>query len=136
MKNDKLAQDYIFRAEHRLAALQVLLERRSFADVVREAQEIVELCLKAMLRAARIEVPRTHDVSDLLVEFSSRLPKKTQVHVPRLAKISRTLRRDRELSFYGSEDLTPSEFYSEEDARESFNSAQWVTQVCREGFSK
>ncbi len=28
----------------------------------------------------------------------------------------RSLRRDRELAFYGSEDLTPSDFYTREDA--------------------
>jgi len=33
-----------------------------------------------------------------------------------LAAGSRTLRRDRELAFYGAEDLTPSGFYTQEDA--------------------
>ncbi len=34
----------------------------------------------------------------------------------RLAAGSRMLRRDRELAFYGAEDLTPSGFYTREDA--------------------
>lgn len=55
MKNTSLVTDYITRAEHRLAALQVLAERQSWADVVRESQEIVELCLEALLRSARSE---------------------------------------------------------------------------------
>ncbi|MBI2067193.1 MAG: hypothetical protein HYW02_00245 [Deltaproteobacteria bacterium] len=39
MKNQELAIDYITRAGHRLAALEVLYARKSYADVVREAQE-------------------------------------------------------------------------------------------------
>lgn len=36
-----------------------------------------------------------------------------------LAEASRRLRRDRELAFYGAEDLTPSGFYSRRDAKEA-----------------
>jgi len=46
----------------------------------------------------------------------SRLPKPIQREVETLAAGSRTLRRDRELAFYGAEDLTPSGFYTKEDA--------------------
>ena len=37
-------------------------------------------------------------------------------HIEELVEISRSLRRDRELAFYGSEDLTPSDFYRKPDA--------------------
>lgn len=131
MKNLTLASDYITRAGHRLAAVELLLSRHSYADVVRESQELVELCLKALLRAARIEVPRTHDVSDILLEFVTQLPKSARVDAKKLAKISKTMRRDRELSFYGSEDLTPSEFYRLEDAQEAFENAKWVYHTCK-----
>lgn len=130
MKNKSLALDYITRAGHRLAAVEVLLSRNSYADVVRECQELVELSLKALLRHARIEVPRTHDVSDILIDSQEKLPRDIQPQVAQLSKISKQLRRDRELSFYGSEDLTPSEFYKEEDAREAFENAKWVYSVC------
>jgi HEPN domain-containing protein len=40
------------------------------------------------------------------------------------------MRRDRELSYYGSEDLTPSEFYHKEDAEEAFEDAKWVFSIC------
>lgn len=131
MHNRKLAEDYITRAGHRLAALAVLMERNSYADVVREAQETVELCLKALLRASGIEVPRIHDLSEILQAEESRLSVDIQPHLARLAKISRSLRRDRELAFYGSEDLTPSEFYKEEDAREALANARWVHECVR-----
>lgn len=44
-------------------------------------------------------------------------------------QISRTLRRDRELAFYGSEDLTPQEFYKQTDADQAKESAEWVVQT-------
>lgn len=126
MKNKELAGDYFFRAGNRLAAIEILLERKSFADVVRESQEVVELLLKALLQRSGIEVPRLHDVSEILKAESAKLPKPVGPHVERLGAISRALRRDRELSFYGAEDLTPSEFYQEEDAQKAFKDAQWV----------
>ncbi|HEX5217387.1 MAG TPA: HEPN domain-containing protein [Vicinamibacterales bacterium] len=86
------------------------------ADVVRESQEIVELTLKGLLRASGVEPPRIHDVADVLLAERDRLPKDLAPHVDRLADISRALRRDRELAFYGAEDLTPSAFYRESDA--------------------
>lgn len=131
MKNLDLAEDYLIRAENRLAAIEVLMKRKGHADVVRESQEVVELCLKSLLRRSKIEVPRLHDVSSVLEEFSAKLPKKVQPHVARLCQVSRSMRRDRELSYYGSEDLTPSEFYNNEDAQDAFDDAKWVFSICK-----
>lgn len=115
MRNRDLAADYVRRAEVRLRAIDVLFAAASWADVVRESQEVVELALKGLLRSCAVEAPRIHDVSDVLIAERSRLPKKLQAEVERLAEISRDLRRDRELAFYGAEDLTPSSFYAEAD---------------------
>lgn len=131
MKNKGLAADYITRAGHRLAAVETLMERQSYADVVRESQELVELCLKGLLRASKVEVPRLHDVSDVLIECRDNLPKDIKSHVNQIAKISRKLRRDRELAFYGTEDLTPSEFYKEEEAKEALDDARWIHSLCK-----
>ena len=116
MRNRELAVDYVQRARIRLRALDVLYEGESWADVVRESQELVELALKGLLRANGIEPPRIHDVSTLLLAERQRLPAALAPQLDRLAAISRNLRRDRELSFYGAEDLTPSSFYSRDDA--------------------
>jgi len=51
-----------------------------------------------------------------LVAEQARLPKPVQKQVEMRAAGSRTLRRDRELAFYGAEDLTPSGFYTQDDA--------------------
>ena len=126
MRNRSLARDYITRAEKRLKALEALYKEQAWADVVREAQEVVELALKSLLRSCNIEAPRTHDVSDVMVAEKARLPQEVQNELKRYTEISRQMRRDRELAFYGSEDLTPSEFYKESDAKRAQDDAVWV----------
>lgn len=116
MRNRDLAADYVRRAGARLRALDVLYDAQSWADVVREAQEVVELTLKGLLRSCGIEAPRIHDVSEVLLAERERLPAVLHGELDRLAAVSRDLRRDRELAFWGAEDLTPSAFYSEADA--------------------
>lgn len=135
MRNRSLGDDYILRARNRLAALDVLYERQSWADVVREAQETVELALKALLRLINVEAPRLHDVGDVLIEERERLPEAVRAEVEGLAEISRRLRRDRELAFYGSEDLTPSEFYKEADARRARDDTRTVVAVVERAFA-
>jgi HEPN domain-containing protein len=116
MRNRELATDHLRRARARLLALDVLFDARSWADVVRESQEVVELALKGLLQASGIEPPRVHDVADVLLAERAALPAALTPHLDRLAATSRTLRRDRELAFYGAPDLTPSTFYREADA--------------------
>jgi HEPN domain-containing protein len=131
MKNQDLAADYLRRADIRLKAIQVLFDGASWADVVRESQEVVELALKGLLRACGVDAPRIHDVSDVLLAERGRLPTALQPQVERLAQVSRSLRRDRELAFYGAEDLTPSAFYSREDAQAAFDGARLVVTVAK-----
>lgn len=116
VRNVGLAADHVRRAVIRLEALDVLFKHESWADVVRESQEVVELALKGLLRAHGVEPPRIHDVSEVLLAERQRLPEELQGEIKELASISRSLRRDRELAFYGAEDLTPSGFYSRQDA--------------------
>ena len=116
MRSLELSADYVRRAKARLAAVDALFAEQSWADVVRESQEVVELALKGLLRAVGIEPPRIHDVSDVLMAERPRFPVTIQQDLDMLAAGSRMLRRDRELAFYGAEDLTPSGFYTQEDA--------------------
>lgn len=131
MRNEALVKDYLDRAAARLLAIEVLQRAQSYADVVREAQEVVELTLKALLRSAQIDVPHIHDVSPILKDNLDRLPADIRTDVDELSRISRSLRRDRELAFYGSEDLTPLEFYQAEDGAEAMRAATWVVQRVR-----
>ena len=119
MKNKELEQDYYKRALARRKALTTLFQEESWADVVREAQEVLELLLKAYLRKNKILPPRTHDLSNILLENIDHFqdtPKKT---IQKWAQYSKSLRRDRELAFYGTEDLVPTEFYEKTDATEA-----------------
>ncbi len=129
MHNPDLAKDYIRRAAVRLLALDVLFEAESWADVVRESQEIVELSLKALLRSRGVDPPRVHDVSDVLLAEKDRMPEALKGELEQLSGISRDLRRDRELAFYGAEDLTPSGFYSRDDAQEARRGARTTVEL-------
>ncbi len=131
MRNRTLAVDYVQRAAARLRAIDALYDAASWADVVRESQEAVELTLKGLLRAAGVDPPRVHDVAEVLEAERSRLPTSLAGDIDRLAAISRALRRDRELAFYGAEDLTPSEFYRERDADEARDAARLVVELVR-----
>lgn len=131
MHNEDLAADYVRRAAVRLRAVEVLFEAASWADVVRESQEIVELALKGLLRSCGVDPPRVHDVSDVLRAESKRLPAAVGDEIETLTTISRTLRRDRELAFYGAEDLTPSGFYSRQDAERARDGAARVVEIVK-----
>ena len=126
MRNPALAKDYVSRATVRLDVVDLLYRSESWADVVRESQEAVELALKGLLRDCGIDPPRVHDVSGALLAERNRLPAGLQERVDRLAAISRDLRRDRELAFYGAEDLVPSEFYAQPDADRARDGARFV----------
>jgi HEPN domain-containing protein len=135
MRNLDLAKDYLLRAAGRLKAVDTLLAERMWADVVRECQEVVELALKGLIRHCDIEVPRVHDVSEVLEENSARFPQIVREALEELMEISQELRRDRELAFYGSEDITPHSFYKEKHAKIARKRAGRVVGICREACS-
>jgi len=60
--SESLARSYLVKAQKRLKALAVLRDEDAHSDVVREAQELVELALKGVLRAIGVEPPKFHDV--------------------------------------------------------------------------
>jgi hypothetical protein len=126
MRNDALARDYLIKGEKRLLILSVLLKEEAYSDVVREAQEIVELTLKGILRQIGIEPPKWHDVGKLILEYKDRLPKEVAKNASCLAKISKQLRKERELAFYGDIDFIPSEGYTIEDAKKAIEDARFV----------
>jgi hypothetical protein len=127
--NESLAQSYLKKASDRLDVLDLLLGKGAYSDVVREAQELVELALKGMLRSIGIEPPKLHDVGSLLLEHRERFPETVQTQLADLASISKRLRKERELAFYGDLDFIPTEEYSYEDAHEARQEAQRVLQA-------
>ncbi|MCA1973913.1 MAG: HEPN domain-containing protein [Caenispirillum sp.] len=126
MTSDELGRDYFRRVRVRRRLLDILHAAGEYADVVREAQELVELALKGMLRWAGMDPPRWHDVGGILLEQAARLPETLRPELPRLAAISKRLRREREMAFYGEVDLVPGKSYDETAARQALADADAV----------
>ncbi len=131
MTNITLAQSYLKKATDRLDILDLLFKKGAYSDVIREAQEIVELALKGMLRAVGIEPPKYHDVGPLILEHADRFSRVSEKDLQKIAKISKRLRKERELSFYGDIDFIPTEEYKEEDAKEATEGARFVVQIAK-----
>lgn len=129
MTSGSLARSYLKKAQDRLEILDVLLRKGAYSDVVREAQEVVELALKAMLRSVGIEPPKVHDVGSFLKDHRSRFGPGVSDRIDRLAEISKELRKDRELSFYGDLDFIPTEEYDVDDAQKAHDGAYYVVET-------
>jgi HEPN domain-containing protein len=127
--NRSLAASYLQKAEVRLEVVALLRRRGAHSDVIREAQELVELPLKGMLRAIGVEPPRVHDVGSLLLEHREKFPEAIRRELDRAADISKGLRKERELAFYGDVDFIPTEEYSAEDAERAEADARWTVAV-------
>lgn len=136
MKNLTLAQSYLLKAQKRLRILDVLMEEESYSDVVREAQEIVELALKGILRHIGIEPPKQHDVGGLLLEYRDRLPEEVEKAAEILAGISKWLRKEREFAFYGDLDFIPHLEYAPEDGERARHDAQFVVHMAEKVIGK
>jgi len=131
MNTKSLAESYLKKAVDRLDILDLLLKKKAFSDVIRESQEIVELSLKGMLRSVGVEPPKIHDVGGLLLEHKEKFPKKTAKNFKRLAEISKRLRKERELAFYGDIDFIPTEEYTEDDAKEAIRDTRLVVDTAK-----
>ncbi|MFQ5738353.1 MAG: HEPN domain-containing protein [Acidobacteriota bacterium] len=132
MTNSSLARSYLVKATKRLRILSVLLDEEAYSDVVREAQEIVELALKGMLRQVGVEPPKWHDVGPFLLDFEKRFPVNVRPHLNRLAQISSQLRKERELAFYGDVDFIPTERYTKADGIEAIRNAEFSVEGARQ----
>jgi HEPN domain-containing protein len=131
MNTKSLAESYLKKAVDRLDILDLLFKKKAFSDVIRESQEIVELSLKGMLRFVGVEPPKIHDVGGLLLEHEEKFPKDIAKHLKRLAGISKRLRKERELAFYGDIDFIPTEEYTKDDAEEAIRDARLVVDTAR-----
>jgi HEPN domain-containing protein len=131
MTADELARGYLLRARKRMAALEALMQVEAYPDVVREAQELVELALKGMLRWVGIDPPRWHDVGSIVVEHAVRFPAELQDELAALAQISQRLRRDREAAFYGDVDMIPEQVFDRAAAERAVADARRVLEATR-----
>lgn len=131
MTNDRLSKNYIEKATRRLKLLPILIQDGGYSDVIRESQAIVELALKGLLRYIGVEPPRWHDVSSILIEHLDKLPLEIQQDIQKIRKISKRLRRERELAFYGDDNFIPDEEFDITDAEEAQNWAIYIVQLVK-----
>ena len=132
MTSEELARSYLRKATDRLEILDLLLRKEAYSDVIREAQEIVELALKGRLRAVGVEPPKWHNVGPILQEQRGRLPDSVRGEVDELARISAWLSDEREASFYGDVELVPNEAYDRNDAEHAIADAQCTVNAARQ----
>lgn len=128
---DKLSEDYLKRASIRYEVLDEYLKREGYAEVVREAQETVELLLKAVLLDMGLIVPTMHDVSIILDKNKDFLKEPFLSNSDKIRTISKTLRKEREVSFYGAEDFLPSEEYAQSDAIRAIDDVKFVLDIVK-----
>ncbi len=131
MKNNEMAQAMLERAEVVLHEARYLFQKGHWNLVIRRCQESVELALKAALLWAGVEVPRVHDVGPLLKREAQRFPLPFRDRIFELASISRALRAERELSFYGDEatGIPAEELYTRNDAQ--LKLTETVLAICK-----
>ncbi len=132
MTSTSLAQAYLAKAQLRREVLDFLLARGGFSDVVRVAQELVELACKGMLRHAGVEPPKWHDVGGILLDNASRFAAGVQQRLPEVAAISKALRKEREFAFYGDEDFVPTEQYDRAAGEKAIRDATAVLAVAQQ----
>src|SRR3989338_3358491 len=110
MTSQEFASAFFLQAEKIFREMLRHHEAEDWHLVVRRAQETTELILKGLLRRAGLEIPKLHDVGNLLSKEKDRLPKDLSRELPRVISISRWLHEERETSFYGDEEqeLPPS----------------------------
>jgi HEPN domain-containing protein len=119
-----------------MKALQLFMDEEDYSDVVREAQEIVELLLKGVLRKNGIEPPKLHDVGPLIIEVKDKFSDSLKADVEKAAEISKWLRKEREFAFYGDIDLIPTEEYSKADAERAMRDALFILEWARPSFAE
>ena len=113
MRSLEMARDYLYRARRCLREADLALRDGDAPGVVRRSQEALELAAKALLRALGIEYPRVHDVSDVLLEQSDRMPEEVRRRIREIAELVSELAAVRGPAFYGyeREGIPPSEAF-------------------------
>lgn len=119
-----LCRAYLAKARLRMDVLELLAARQGWSDLVREAQELVELASKALLRQVGIDPPRLHDVGPVLLAELQRFPPEAHERLAALAQHSQWLRAQRELSFYGDVEWIPTERYGPLDGERALAAAR------------
>jgi HEPN domain-containing protein len=124
MVNKKIVESYIKRSEIRKSLLQNYLDLKDYADVIREAQEIIELLQKAILIYLGITPPKWHDVIDIIIENIEKIPENLRDDFIKIKEKCKYLRTQREIAFCGEMDFIPENYYKKKDALDAIKTVE------------
>jgi len=129
-----MARGYLEQAEDALAHAEASQLRRRWGMAVRRSQESVELALKSALRCAGVEVPRLHDVADVLRAAREKFPAPFVAVLDRFAEWSTELAADRIASLYGDERAgqAANRLFGEAEAGSAVERARQVLKAARD----
>ncbi len=111
------------------------VERQSWNLVVRRAQEVVELTLKALLAETGVDFPKVHDVASLFTEtVRSRGLSVEEARLRRIEQISARLAAARAPAFYQEAEFREADAgRASHDAEEVFSFGQELLKLLRGG---
>lgn len=125
MSNGERARKLLDSAREYLGFMETALASGSWNVAVREAAEVVELCLKGVLSYLLVDHPRVHDVSALFVRtLASRGIELSEREVGEVRDASSRLARKRAPAFYFDIDE------DESSAMEAVANARRVHALC------
>lgn len=129
---EHLAKTLIKEAGYRYKAMIDAYEDERWSFVVRLSQECVELTLKAILRYFCIEPPKWHDVGAVFEQNQQKFTLPIREKLNDIVKISKELRKDRELSMYGDEKrgISSIDLYKEPEATKA---KKWAEEIWKLG---
>lgn len=99
-----------------------------YDDTVRFCQEGVELSLKAMIKLSRKMPGFTHDPGHDLTTIWRKIGL-TEEELELCREVSLDLRKSRELSFSGAEDMSSEELFTQKNAETALNKAKDVLKI-------
>lgn len=117
MSHGEIAKTYLVKARVRLEALGFCYGREAHSDVVREAQEVVEIALKGILWHIGVEPPKIHDVGRLILEGREELPDEVGRLAGELVRV------------HGDVDLVPTAEYGPDQAKQAIDDARLVIEA-------
>jgi len=121
MNNYDLSQRLYLEAKECYESLLYSYGKSSWNMVVRRAQEVVELSIKALLKFMGVEYPKNHDVGAILeITYIQSNIKVENADIARIKQISYELAKDRGPAFYMEK------IYSEENAEKAKADAEFV----------
>lgn len=111
-----LQRDYVIRAGHRLAAVEVYFARKAYPDAVYECQNVIDLCLRALLGAMGLRPRKVAEFGLVVRGDGVRMPPGMGAHLDLFADLAAGVERHRTAAFEGRDGVAASAIYVREDA--------------------